>query len=342
MALNNISQLVTIGRHLAEEQAVHPEATGEFTLILADLAFAIRLIAKEVRRAGLNDILGMTDSFNYSGDRLRRLDEYANEAIIRTMSYGGHFCAMASEESTDIIRIPKKYTLGKYVLLFDPVDGSTNIDVNITIGSIFSIYERLDPSANNDGTREDVLQPGYKQLAAGYALYGSSTLFAYTTGNGVNVFTFDPTIGEFLLTKKNLIMPIWGNHYSCNEGNVLNWSERVRNYLNWIKTPSEDKTRPYYMRYIATAVGDVHRILHYGGIYLYPADEAQPDGKIRLIYEANPLSFIIEQAGGRATTGKQRILEIKPDSIHQKTPFFVGSERNITEFLRFYNGEYER
>ena len=246
---------------------------------------------------------------------------------------------MASEESHDIIAIPKNLKKGKYVLIFDPLDGSTNIDVGITIGSTFSLLMRKNPNAKGDGTLEDVLQPGSKQLAAGYVLYGSSTIFVYTTGNGVFVFTYDPTIGEFILTYENLTIPKRGNQYSCNESHYFQWDARVRMYLDSLKIPDKSKNRPYYSRYVATAVADIHRILHYGGIYMYPESDIHPEGKIRLLYEANPLAFIIEQAGGRASDGKQRLMDIVPESIHQTVPFFVGSEEDVLELEVFMRGD---
>jgi len=333
------SKLITIDRFIAEEQDQHPDATGEFSFLLSDFSFAIKLINKEIRRAGLNDLLGMTDKINTSGDHLRKLDDYAFEVIYRTMDRGGNICVMASEESDEIMLLPPGRKKGKYVFIFDPMDGSTNIDVNHTVGTIFSLYMRIDPSLDTDGTIEDVLQPGYLQKAAGYVLYGSSTIFAYTTGHGVNVFTYDPTIGEFLLTFSNLKIPPRGNYYSCNEGYYYRWEKNFRDYVRYLKTPSEDNERPYIMRYVATAAADIHRILHYGGIYMFPADSVLPNGKIRLVYEANPLAFIVEQAGGKASTGTQRILDLKPESIHQRIPFFVGSELDILDLEKFLRGE---
>ncbi len=333
------SKLITIDRHIAEEQVLHPYATGEFSFLLHDFAFAIRLIDREIRRAGLNDILGMTDKVNTHGEQVRKLDEYAFEVIYKVMEGSGNVCVMASEESEDIMLLPPERKKGKYVLIFDPMDGSTNIDVNNTVGTIFSIYKRLDFSLETDGTVPDVLQPGWKQEAAGYVLYGSSTIFVYSTGHGVNVFTYDPTVGEFLLTFRNLRIPERGNHYSCNEGNYYRWDKNFRDYIRYLKTPSEDLSRPYIMRYVATSAADIHRILHYGGIYMYPSDSKLPDGKIRLVYEANPLAMIVEQAGGKASTGTQRILDLQPEHIHQRIPFFVGSKLDILDLESFLKGE---
>lgn len=336
MPIFNTSKLVTIERHIAEEQAFHSGATGEFSRLMRDLTLALRIIARDVRRAGLSDVLGITDSKNVHGEQVKKLDEYANDVIFRAMDHGGHLCVMASEESEGIIKIPKEYRRGKYVLLFDPLDGSSNIDVNAPIGTIFSIYRRLDPNSDTDGTEADILQPGYKQVAAGYCCYGSSTVLVYTSGNGVDLFTFDQTIGEFLLTYEKIQIPKRGNYYSVNEGNYSKWNSRLQQYVNYLKTPSTDnKQRPYSLRYIGTAIADVHRTLHYGGIFMYPADKSAPVGKLRLMYEVNPLAFIIEQAGGRATDGFGRILQQQPIEIHQRVPVFMGSEEDVMEAEAF-------
>lgn len=328
-------KLITIDRHINEEQDLHPEATGEFTFLLHDLTFAIRLIEKEIRRAGLTDILGMTENINIHGEGVKKLDQYAYEVIYKAMDHNGNLCVMACEESEELMKIPKQYPKGKYVLVFDPLDGSSNIDVNITLGTIFGFYKRLDPTSREDGSIEDVLQPGRKLVAAGYVLYGSSTMLVYTTGHGVHEFTYDPTIGEFLLTGRNICIPEWNNQYSINEGYYHRWDDKTRRYIDFIKTPSPDKKRPYALRYVGTAVADVHRVLHYGGIFLYPADSKNPNGKLRLLYEASPLSFVIEQAGGISTDGRNSILNIVPENIHQRTPLFIGSRQNVEELMQF-------
>jgi len=325
------STLVTIERHIAEEAAFHPEATGEFSRLLRDLTLALRILARDVRRAGLNDVLGMTDGMNVHGERVKRLDIHANEVIYRAMDHGGHLCVMASEESDGLMTIPDDYRKGKYVLVFDPLDGSSNIDVNVSIGTIFSIYKRLDETATTAGTLADVLQPGYKQVAAGYAMYGSSTQLVYTSGNGVDVFTFDPTIGEFLLTFEKIRIPKRGRIYSVNSGNAHKWPQGVRDYVSNLLRPSEDGLRPYSLRYVGTMVADIHRTLHYGGIFMYPSDASSPTGKLRLVYEVNPMAFIVEQAGGRATDGQRRVLDIQPDSLHQRVPCFIGSEDDVRD-----------
>jgi fructose-1,6-bisphosphatase I len=334
-----ISRLATIHKYILEEESLHPEATGEFTSLMHDLTLAMRMIAWEVRRAGLNDILGFTNNTNIHGEQVRKLDEYSNDLIRRAMDHGGHLCVMASEESDGLIKIPRQYKKGKYVLVYDPLDGSGNIDVNITIGTIFSIYKRLDVNSTNSGKLEDVLQPGYKQEAAGYFLFGSSTTLVYTSGHGVHVFTYDPTIGEFIMTFENLQIPKRGAYFSTNFGNYYKWSEATRQYINYLMQ-GRDERPVYQMRYIATSVADIHRTMHYGGIYLYPENSDRPEGKIRLVYEANPLSFIIEQAGGKATTGYERILDVKPKQIHQRIPFIAGSYDDVSDYIEFLAGKH--
>ena len=335
MAIINTSKLITIDRYLEAKEHEHPEATGDFTNILHDLVLSFRLISLEIRRAGINDILGLTENTNSAGDKVHKLDEFANDVFFKMMSRSGNLCVMASEESEDVIDIPDNYKKGKYVLIFDPLDGSTNIDAGIAIGSIFSLYKRLDTNSDSNGTIIDVLQPGYKQTAAGYILYGSSTILVYTTGEGVNVFTYDHTIGEFLLTYEKLTIPQRGSMYSCNESHYFEWDDKIRRYLDYIKTPTSDGKHPYITRYVATIVADIHRMLNYGGIYLYPPNTRAANGKIRLLYEANPLAMIIEQAGGKATTGTQRILDMIPESIHQQIPFYAGSVDDVNELEKF-------
>lgn len=332
--------LTTISHHIDAEQNLHPEATGEFTSILNDLTLALRIISRDVRRAGLNDILGLTQGTNNSGEQVRKLDTYSNEVIKRAMQNSGQICIMASEEDDDIILYPTTGRKAKYVLVFDPLDGSSNIDVNVTIGTIFGLYKRVDPNSDEPGNIDDVIQPGYKLEAAGYSLYGSSTMLVYTTGHGVHSFTYDPTLGEFLLSKENIRLPKRGKYYSVNEGYYYRWAENFKQYIDYIKTPSSDKSRPYSQRYIGTAVADIHRTLLTGGIYLYPAESTMPNGKLRIVYEANSLAMIIEQAGGRASDGVRRILDIKPDSIHQRVPFIAGSKDDVIECETFMKGEH--
>jgi fructose-1,6-bisphosphatase I len=330
------NKVVTIERHIIEQERER-QGTGNFSGLLRDLTLAIKIIYREVTRAGLVDILGATDRENVQGEIVQKLDEFANEVIYRAMDHGGHLCAMASEENEEILPIPEKYDCGKYVLLFDPLDGSSNIDVNVTIGTIFSVLQRVTPD-NTPGLTEDFLQPGYKQIAAGYAIYGSSTMLVYTAGNGVYGFTLDPSVGEFLLSHDNIRIPDHGKTYSVNEGNYHKWDDRMKRYIDWAKSdvPADSK-KAYSLRYIGSMVADVHRTLLYGGVFLYPSDIKSNRGKLRLLYEANPMSMVIEQAGGRASTGSQRILEVQPEALHQRTPLIVGSPKNVEEVERFLN-----
>lgn len=335
MALLKTSSLVTIERHIVEEGQLHPDSTGEFSRLLRDLTLALRILARDVRRAGLNDVLGLTGEENVQGENVKRLDKHANDVIFRAMDHGGHLCVMASEEADGLMHIPDGYKNGKYVLVFDPLDGSSNIDVNVSIGTIFSIYQRLDPKASTPGTVYDCLQPGFRQVAAGYAMYGSSTQLVYTSGNGVDVFTFDPTIGEFLLTFEKIKIPQRGKIYSVNSGNSYKWGDGMRNYVKNLLTPSKDGLRPYTLRYVGTMIADIHRTLFYGGIFMYPADSQSPHGKLRLVYEVNPMAFIVEQAGGKATDGYTRILDLTPTSLHERVPCFLGSVDDVNEAESF-------
>jgi len=317
-------KLITIERHILEQQRSFPKATGEFTSLLYDIALAAKIISREVSKAGLVEILGSAGEENVQGEQVMKLDVFANETLIRMNDHTGRLCAMASEENPDIIPIPERFPAGRYALVFDPLDGSANIDVNVSVGTIFSIHRKV--SDERRGTSEDFLQPGYKQAAAGYIVYGSSTMMVYTTGQGAHGFTLDPSVGEFLLSHPNIQIPPRGSYYSVNEGNYHYWSEGVRRYVDYLKTP--DEARPYSGRYIGTLVADFHRNLLAGGIFMYPADAKDPQkphGKLRLLYEAAPLAFIIEQAGGRASDGTRDIMHIQPESLHQRVPLFIGS-----------------
>jgi fructose-1,6-bisphosphatase I len=328
---------MTLERFINEQERLYPNATGNFSGLLHDLSLAAKLVWREVCKAGLVNILGATGTMNASGDAVKKLDVFADETIYKAMDHGGHLCVMASEENEDILHIPDEYPDGKYVLLYDPLDGSSNIDANITIGSIFSVYRRV--SKSGKGTLADCLQSGYKQVAAGYIIYGSSTMFVYSTGRGVHGFTLDPTVGEFLLSHENIRIPKKGKIYSLNEGNYRNWDEKVQRYVRYLTEEDSATGRPYSLRYIGTMVGDSHRTLLYGGIFSYPADRKNPNGKLRLMYECNPMAFIIEQAGGRSTDGKQSILQIQPTSLHEHTPVFLGSEDDVTLCEEFLQGK---
>ncbi|MFO7445091.1 MAG: class 1 fructose-bisphosphatase [Ignavibacteriaceae bacterium] len=328
-------RFMTLARHITEQEKLHPEATGELSKLLQDLSLAAKVISLEVNKAGLADILGFTGDNNVHGEKVKKLDVFAHDMLFRAMDHGGHLSVMASEEEEDIIHIPKQYKVGRYVLLFDPLDGSSNIDVNISIGTIFSIYRRVTPEGQ-PGTLEDCLQQGLKQVAAGYIVYGSSTILVYTAGHGVHGFTLDPAFGEFLLSHENIKTPKKGKIYSINEGNYKYWHPGLKKYIKYLQEEDEKSGRPYSTRYIGSMVADIHRNLLYGGIFMYPADSRHPKGKLRLMYECNPMSFIVEAAGGRASNGKTRILELQPESLHEKTPVFIGSEedvRMVEEFM---------
>jgi fructose-1,6-bisphosphatase I len=327
-------KFMTLARHIIEQEKLHPEATGELSKLLHDLSLAAKVISLEVNKAGLADILGFTGDSNVHGEKVKKLDIFAHDMMIRAMDHGGHLGVMASEEEEDIIHIPSHFKTGKYVLLFDPLDGSSNIDANISIGTIFSIYKRV--STNGPGTLEDCLQHGSKQVAAGYIVYGSSTILVYTAGHGVHGYTLDPSFGEFILSHENIQIPSKGRIYSINEGNYKYWHPGLKKYIKYLQDEDEETGRPYSSRYIGSMVADIHRNLLYGGIFMYPADSRNPHGKLRLIYECNPVSFIVEAAGGKSSDGKNRILDIKPENLHQRVPIYVGSKedvRMVEEFL---------
>lgn len=328
------TQFMTLGRHIIEEQEKYAGATGELSKLLHDLSLAAKVISLEVNKAGLVDIIGFTGDNNVHGEQVKKLDMLAHDMLIKAMDHGGHLCVMASEEEEDIIQIPQRFNIGKYVLLFDPLDGSSNIDANISIGTIFSIYRRVSPG-DGPGTMEDCLQPGINQVAAGYVVYGSSTMLVYTAGSGVHGFTLDPAFGEFLLSHSNIQTPKKSKIYSINEGNYLYWHPGLKKYIKYLQEEDKTTNRPYSSRYIGSMVADIHRNLLYGGIFMYPADSRNPNGKLRLQYECNPMAFIVEQAGGRATNGKKRIMEIEPEKLHQRVPVFIGSEEDVKTVEKF-------
>jgi fructose-1,6-bisphosphatase I len=330
-------RVITIERHIIEDERAHPGASGDFSSLLRDLTLAFKVIWREVSKAGLVNILGTVGRENIHGEQVKKLDVFADETIYRAMDHGGHLCVMASEENEDVLHIPEHYPTGHYVLIYDPLDGSSNIDANVTIGTIFSIYRRVTPSGN--GSMEDCLQPGYKQIAAGYVIYGSSTMLVYTTGDGIHGFTLDPSIGEFLLSHEDIRIPKRGKIYSVNQGNYHRWSDGMKNYVRYIQDEDKSTGRPYSSRYIGSLVGDVHRTLLYGGIFMYPADSKNPQGKLRLMYEGNPMAFLIEQAGGRASDGSRRILDVHPEKLHERTPLFVGSDEDVSVALEFIQGK---
>ncbi len=323
----------TLERHLLDRQRRMPEATGDFTGLFQQIALATKIIASRVSKAGLSGILGLTGETNVQGEAVQKLDVFANNTIVSTVEAGGHVCVMGSEEIEQPIPIPIRYPQGKYVLQFDPLDGSGNIDINASIGTIFSIHRRITPDGT-PGTLEDLLQPGRDIIAAGYVVYGSSNMLVYSTGEGVDGFTYDPGVGEFFLSHPRIRIPERGSIYSINEGNYHNWDESIQRWVDWIKTPGENK-KAYGLRYIGAMVADLHRTLLRGGIFSYPQDVKNRKGKLRLLYEANPMAFLVEAAGGAASDGKNRILEIIPRELHQRTPVFIGSPADVADFLRF-------
>ncbi|MBV8882153.1 MAG: class 1 fructose-bisphosphatase [Planctomycetaceae bacterium] len=324
---------VTLHSHLTEQQKLHPAASGQFSSLLWELVLAVKMIAREVRRAGLIDILGAAGTENVHGEKQQKLDTYAQDRLEIGMGRTGLLCCMASEERPEIIPIPREHGRGKYIFLFDPLDGSSNIDVNISIGTIFSIHRRITPG--DDGRLEDCLQPGTQQIAAGYVLYGSSVMLVYTTGKGVHGFTLDPTVGEFLLSHPDIKIPARGKTFSINEGNSASFDEGTERYVAWCKEKHAASNRPYSARYVGTLVADFHRTLLNGGIFMYPAT---PKPKLRLLYEASPLAMVCEQAGGKAITGRDRILDIVPTELHQKVPLIAGSPENVDHYQNFFLG----
>ena len=339
-SINDQAIIITIERHILEEQSGHPEATGSLTSLLYDLALAGKLIASRTTRAGLAEILGSTADVNIQGETVMKLDLLADQSIYRLNDHTGRLAVMASEEHEGILSIPERFPTGKYVLLYDPLDGSSNIDYNASIGTIFAIYRRL--SEGGPGTLEDCLQSGCNLVAAGYMIYGSSTMMVYSSGHGVHGFTLDPAIGEFLLTHPYIRIPSKPKYYSTNQGYQRYWSAGVQHYTRWLQG-FEGDNQSLSARYIGSLVGDFHRNLLAGGVYYYPADSQDPSkpyGKLRLLYECNPLAFITAQAGGYASDGTQDILEITPTCLHQRTPLFIGNRPLVEaaeEFIRKYD-----
>ncbi len=333
MVHNTETSVVTIDRFIVEQERLYPEATGKLSGILYDLALASKMIANKVRLAGIADILGSHGTDNVQGETQQKLDVIANDIIVKALDHGGRLCAMASEEEPEIIRIPEKFRRGKYLLLFDPLDGSSNIDVNVPVGTIFSVLQKVTPGA--DGCLEDMLQPGARQVAAGYVIYGSSTMLVYTTGQGVHGFTLDPSIGEFLLSHPNMRIPEQGRYLSVNDSYEQLWPDAVRALMRRYRG-LDGKRKAMNVRYVGSLVADFHRNLLGGGLFAYPANTKSPNGKLRLLYECNPLAFICEQAGGSATTGVQRVLDVQPTELHQRVPFYIGSKADValaTEIL---------
>ncbi|SRR5258706_10080112 len=334
-----MKKVTTLGQFIIERQADFQYAKGELSRLLRDIGIAAKIVNREVNKAGLVDILGEHGTVNSHGEKVKKLDVYANEQFISALGAGGETCAIASEENDELVPVTTDVSRNaKYLVCVDPLDGSSNIDVNVSIGTIFSIYRR----ANLDGalSEKDFLQNGTAQVASGYIIYGSSTMLVYTTGKGVNGFTLDPSIGEFCLSHPDMKCPGTGKIYSINEGNYVHFPEGVKQYIKYCQEEDESTKRPYSSRYIGSLVADFHRNLLKGGIFIYPSTAKSPKGKLRLLYECNPLAFIIEQAGGKASDGKKRILDIVPTALHQRTPLFIGSVEMVTkaeELMRAYS-----
>jgi len=332
------TSVVTIDRFIIEQERLHPEATGELSGILYDLALAAKMIANKVRMAGLADILGAAGSENVQGEQQQRLDVLSNEIIVKAMDHTGRLCAMASEEEPGIIQIPEHFKCGKYVLLFDPLDGSSNIDVNVPVGTIFSVVRKI--TRGRHGEMEDLLQPGRRQVAAGYILYGSSTMMVYTTGQGAHGFTLDPSIGEFLLSHPDIKIPESGRYLSVNDSYEQHWDDNVKLLMRKYRGLDTDR-KALIVRYVGSLVADFHRNLLGGGVFAYPANSKAPRGKLRLLYEANPLAFIVEQAGGAASDGRQRVLDVHPTELHQRTPLYIGSKKDVELATQVLEGKPE-
>jgi fructose-1,6-bisphosphatase I len=323
-----MAAITTLNEFILDKQAEFPYATGELSRLLHDIGIAAKIINREVNKAGLVNILGAVGSQNIQGEEQQKLDVFADNQFINAFRAGGEVCAIASEENDDILIFDDRKD-AKYIVCFDPLDGSSNIDVNVSIGTIFSIYKRL--SLSKDVSENDFLQKGTEQVAAGYVIYGSSTMLVYTTGHGVNGFTLDPSIGEFCLSHPQIKIPENGKIYSINEGSYNLFPSAIKEYLKWVKQEDKETNRPYSARYIGSMVADLHRNLIKGGIFMYPSTTKAPEGKLRLLYECNPLAFIVEQAGGKATTGTHRILEISPKELHQRVPIIIGSKNMVEQ-----------
>ncbi|MCM0755812.1 class 1 fructose-bisphosphatase [Desulfovibrio aminophilus] len=329
---------ITVTEHLLLHQKRTPTATGRFTRLFNEIILSAKIISREVTKAGLVDVLGFTGDTNVQGEEVRKLDEYANRVLIHRLSRCGVLCAMASEENADVIEIAAGLPVGEYILIFDPLDGSSNIDANVSIGTIFSILRRKTP-VEGPLLSSDVLQRGAEQVAAGYIVYGSSTMLVFTTGDGVHGFTLDPGVGEFLLSHPNIRIPEQGRIYSVNEGYQNYWDAPTRQVMEYFKNSEGARRKPYSLRYIGSLVADFHRNLLYGGVFLYPADgrdPKKPGGKLRLMCEANPLAMVVEQAGGLATDGVRRILDIEPEHLHQRVPLVIGSRDDVLKIKEIY------
>jgi fructose-1,6-bisphosphatase I len=338
---NTIQSFITLEQFILEQQERFEHPTGAFSRLIRDLSIAAKIINRNIRRSGLLDIVGEVGVVNVQGEMQKKLDVIAERELERALRKGGECCVIGSEEQPDTIPINQnRETKERYAVFFDPLDGSSNTDVNASVGTIFSIYH-LPEDYDPEKVLDVALQPGTQQVAAGYVAYGSSTMFVYTTGDGVNGFTLDPSIGEFLLSHPNLRIPSDPDMYSINEADIEDFDANLQAYLKWIKRRDPDTGKRIRARYIGAFVSDVHRNLLTGGIYMYPATTKNPEGKLRLMYEANPMAFIVEQAGGAASTGSERILELAPTDLHQRTPLFIGNRSLVERAEAFLRGEVE-
>jgi len=323
--------IVTLSEFIMERQADFPYASGDLSRLLADIGIAAKIVNHKVNKAGQQDILGAVDSTNIQGETQQKLDVFADNALLNAVKWGGQVCGAASEENEKYLAFDSEVCRkSKYVILFDPLDGSSNIDVNVSIGTIFSVFRRKS-SIGDLANLNDFLQKGSEQVAAGYVIYGSSTMLVYTTGHGVNGFTLEPSIGEFCLSHEQMQIPENGAIYSINEGNLMSCSKGVQEYIHWCKQADKVTNRPYSARYIGSLVADVHRNMIKGGVYIYPGTTKNPQGKLRLQYECNPLAFIVEQAGGKASDGVRRIMDIQPKDLHERVPLFIGSKSMVEQ-----------
>ncbi len=336
----NRHRVKTLTEFIIKRQADFKYAKGELTRLLSDIGVAAKIVNREVNKAGLVDILGDTMSHNVQGEIVKKLDVYANEQFIAALKSGGEVCAIVSEENEDLIQFDDEISRnGKYVVAIDPLDGSSNTDVNVSTGTIFAIYRRI--SLSGPGVMDDFLQPGTELVAAGYIIYGSSSMLVYTTGRGVNGFTLDPSIGVFCLSHPDMQIPKTGKIYSINQGYFVHFPDGVKNYIKYCQEEDKATDRPYSLRYIGSAVADFHRNLIKGGVFIYPTTSNSPKGKLRLLYECNPLAFLVEQAGGKATDGSKRILDILPQSLHQRVPLFIGSVEMVEKAEEFMTSAVE-
>lgn len=321
--------IVTLNEFIIHRQSEHPEARGDLSRLLHHIGVAAKIVNKKINKAGLVDILGLAGGVNVQGEEVQKLDVFANDHFVAAVKASGEVCAIASEENQEIITFDEGLSRdGQYIFCMDPLDGSSNIEVNVSVGTIFSIYRRVSPPGQA-ATLEDFLQPGSRQVAAGYVIYGSSTMLVYTTGSGVDGFTLDPGIGEFCLSHPGIRTPAQGRMYSINEGNYIHFPQGVKRYIKYCQEIDPGTSRPYTSRYIGSLVSDFHRNLLKGGIFMYPQTQAAPKGKLRLIYECNPIALVAEQAGGLASDGERRTLDIPPADLHQRTPFYVGSREMV-------------